>query len=63
MSAVLLPDDFWDLIEPFLSAPRPSPRAAGHACPIEHAFGAFCLFFGVAFRGRCYPKSWAAARA
>jgi len=58
MTAKLVPDGLWEVIEPLIPYRSPSRKAVGRVYPIEFASGVFCLFFAAAFLGRCCPRNW-----
>ena len=57
MRAALISDSLWDVIEPLLPLPKPKPRGDVPVSPIECVSRALCLFFAVAFLGRCCRRS------
>jgi transposase len=63
MSATLLPDPLWELIQPLLpSTPIRSmggrPRLSDRAC-----LAGILSFFAAEYLGKCSLKNWAAVRA
>jgi hypothetical protein len=59
MTAALVPNDLWDVIEPLLPLPKPKPQGGRPRVPDPSCPGVFCLSFVVEFLGRCCRRSWA----
>ena len=57
MAAALLPDPFWDLVEPFLLISPDDHKVGDRVSLIARASLAFSSFFVAAFPGRCSPRS------